>query len=383
MGSLGKVDSGSHHASVVRHAARLLAPQVKGDRTSVETSCSTTFWGGVEFCPVPNYSQLFAVNHLLQSFTAYDLAMLRFLRNAALGLTLISGVSQLNLAAAQVLQLPTDYFTRFSSTSLVASSVMGFGLQSFPLPLPLDIRVSLVKAPTYNTYGLDMNAKDTTVKAGVFYNNPRFELSYHPDVGGQYVAAFERNAAYFYGGYASRLLDSKVRVVNDIGVVFVNEEGIPFTYHELGAYIRKPMGSFVSALGGTSRIYVYPTEQQYQWSNDVSVSGSYRVSENFSIEGSHLARFVQGKAPAFNLGDIQNTNLGALYRFTDTGGPLSLGALQARYSRNWLNGNNFIVGDILLGSSYLPVLAGPSIGYEWTDNGQAKRWVFGLASVIK
>lgn len=323
------------------------------------------------------------VNHLLQGFRAYDRAMFRFLRKATASLILVSAASQLSPAVAQSFHLPADYFTRFSSTSLVADSVMGFGVQSFPLPLPLDVRISLVKAPTYSTYGFDIRAKDTSIKAGVFYNNPRFELSYNPNVGGHYVGAFLKDAAYFYGGHAFLILNDKARVVNDVGLVFINNKGIPFTYHEVGTYLTKPVGNFAGAIGATSRIYVYPTERKYEWSNDVFVNGNYKMSDNLSIQGSHLARFVQGKGPAFNLGDIQNTNVGALYRFADTGGALSLGSVNARYSRNWLNGNNFVVGDILLGSSYLPVLAGPSIGYEWTDDGQSKRWVFGLASALK
>lgn len=134
-------------------------------------------------------------------------------------------------------QLPADYFGRFGSTQLVASNTDGFGVRYLPLPLKADLRLTLVKAPTYTDYGLSAQLGSLYAATGVFYNVPRAELTNAPASGLQWSGVVQGGASHshFSVGYATQVDGGKVRFLNNVGVAQQGGVTAPYTQSEVSA----------------------------------------------------------------------------------------------------------------------------------------------------
>ena len=196
----------------------------------------------------------------------------RALAGAALALS--------TFAAAQTspfqFNLPPDYLNRFGGAEPVVSSTDGYGVRGLPLPTPLDLRVSLVKAPTYWDGGLSLRASDTTFRVGRFYNVPTLEITHDPYKGAQFsgVVRGEGGLSVFSGGYASTSWQDRVRVLNNVGVAFKGEVTAPYTRSEVSVGYGQPFGAFNTYVAATARAYTFPLQREVQGSVDFYASAS-------------------------------------------------------------------------------------------------------------
>lgn len=290
---------------------------------------------------------------------------------------------------------PPDYFSRFGSIEVLASSTSGFGVRAFPLPTPLDLRVSLAKRPNYWEYALSTRQKDTTFLIGVLDNGdtatagrPRLEITHDPWKGFQFSGVaqgpgFHSRASV---GYATLLANDRVRFVNDIGVAFQNEVVAPYTHSEIGGGYSQPISNKVNAgIQVTGRLYTFPTHQKYQGSVDITPSIEVRPTPQLTLQASHMERFVNGQVaiPDLNLTRYQETNASLSYRLGGTA-DFSVGMLRTRVKEAWREKQTYLYNDVLFRVAALPVLVGPSIGYQWDQNNKANtRWIFSLSTAPK
>lgn len=307
----------------------------------------------------------------------------RALAGAALALS--------TFAAAQTspfqFNLPPDYLNRFGGAEPVVSSTDGYGVRGFPLPTPLDLRVSLVKAPTYWDGGLSLRASDTTFRVGRFYNVPTLEITHDPYKGAQFsgVVRGEGGLSVFSGGYASTSWQDRVRVLNNVGVAFKGEVTAPYTRSEVSVGYGQPFGAFNTYVAATARAYTFPLQREVQGSVDFYASASVSPVKGLLLSASHFERFVAGTSavPDFALGRYQESNLNATYRL-DSAWPVpefGLGAVRARSARNWTNDYTYVYGDVFLRTSLLPTMFGPSVGYRVDPGGKTGLWLFSLVTL--
>nr|WP_246580334.1 hypothetical protein [Deinococcus aestuarii] len=299
------------------------------------------------------------------------------------------------------MRLPANYLSRFSTTELLASNEVGFGVRYFPLPLAQDIRVSLAKQPNYWEYNVSTRAKDTLFAVGVFDNGatatagiPRLEVTHDPFKGVQYSARLQGNTAYsrFTGGYAFTVAGDRVRVLNNVGVAYDYQGGdrevvAPYTQTEVGGGYGRSFGRLNTSFGTTARAFTFPVQRQAQGSVDLSVGANITPVTGLTFDGSHLERFAVGTVPVddLNFARYQESNFGVTYRLpvAQTPPAFTLGAVRTRVTRKWTDDYTAVRGDLLFRVEALPVLVGPSIGYEWPRDRMTSRWLLSLSFLPK
>lgn len=307
------------------------------------------------------------------------------LRAALAGAVLASG-----LAGAQSFKLPDGYMGRFGSSELSLSNETGFGVRYLPLPLTPDIRVSLVKQGKYWEYNVGTRLRDTTVAAGIFFNGygaaagiPRLEITHNPAVGPQASLLLQGGGPHSHLSFGSAyaLADGRVRVLGTVGIAFQGEVTAPYAQLEVGSGYGKAFGPVSTYVAGAARVYGFPVQQQYQASADLYGSVSYAPLPGLSLSASHFERFVTGKVPIpdFGFGRVQASELSATYRLGARDLPVTLGAVRARVSRDWRGDATAVRGDLLVDVRALPVMLGPSVGYQFTPNGG--QWLISLVSL--
>lgn len=311
---------------------------------------------------------------------------------ARLGTTLLLGALAASTAAAQgtpSLKLPANYLSRFGSAELVVSSEGGYGVRYFPLPLAQDLRISLVKAPTYWDYNISTRANDTTLTAGVFYNVPRLEVTRDPYKGVQYSGLIQGKGrlSKVSGGYAFTVARDRVRVLNNVGVAIRPTEAAVYTQSEVGGGYGKSFGKVNTYLGSTARLYTFPLQKQLQGSFDAYASADVSPVRGLTLNASHFERFVTGQVavPDFGLGRYQESNVGVTYRLPGGSAPsgFGVGAVRSRLTHTWQNDYTSLRGDLLLNVDFIPSLFGPSVGYQWSPDGKDNKWLISLVTLPK
>jgi len=310
---------------------------------------------------------------------------------ARLGAALLLGAFAATATAqsAPSLKLPPNYLSRFGSTELVVSTESGYGVRYFPLMFNQDIRISLVKAPTYWDYNISTRINDTTLAAGVFYNTPRLELTHDPAKGVQYSGLLQGKGAYskVSGGYAFTVAKDRVRVLNNVGVAIDPLNASFYTQSEVGGGYGKSFGRVNTYVGSTARLYTFPVQKEAQASIDAIAIANVSPARGLTLDASHFERFVEGQVavPAFGLGRYQESNLGVTYRLPVGGTPpaFGIGAVRSRLTHTWQNDYTYLRGDLLLNVGFVPTLFGPSIGYQWSPTGKDDKWLLSLVTMPK
>lgn len=314
---------------------------------------------------------------------------LRRLARLAGAALLLSASAAAQTSSVLGLRLPPNYLSRFGSTELVLSSEAGYGVRYFPLMSPLDIRLTLVKAPTYWDYSVSTRLNDTTLAAGTFYNVPRLEVTRDPYKGFQYSGFFQGKDQYsrVSGGYAFTVAQDRVRVLNNVGVAIAPTLAAVYTQSEVGGGYGKAFGKVNTYFGSTARLYTFPMQKQMQGSFDAVAVASVSPLSGLTLDASHFERFVGGKVavPAFGLGRYQESNASVTYRLPVGATPpaFTVGAVRSRLTRTWQNDYTYLRNDVLFRLDALPSLVGPSIGYQWSPKGDDNKWVFSLVTLPK
>ncbi|MFC0618848.1 hypothetical protein ACFFF0_12765 [Deinococcus budaensis] len=311
---------------------------------------------------------------------------------ARLGTTLLLSALAASTAAAQStpsLKLPANYLSRFGSTELVVSTESGYGVRYFPLMFDQDIRISLVKAPTYWDYNISTRTNDTTLAAGVFYNKPRLEITRDPSKGVQYSGLLQGRGAYskVSGGYAFTVSKDRVRVLNNVGVAITPTVAAPYTQSEVSGGYGKSFGKLNTYVGSTARLYTFPVQKQLQGSFDAVAVANISPVKGLTLDASHFERFVGGQVavPDFGLGRYQESNVGVTYRLPGAGAAsgFGVGAVRSRLTHTWQNDYTYLRGDLLLNVGFIPSLFGPSVGYQWSPTGKDNKWLISLVTLPK
>ncbi|WP_245576217.1 hypothetical protein [Deinococcus murrayi] len=305
-------------------------------------------------------------------------------RLAALGL-LVAGTAAAQTSSFLGLSVPPNYLSRFASTELVISTEAGYGVRAFPLLMAQDVRVSVVKAPTYWDVGVSTRINDTTLAAGVFYNVPRLEVTHDPSGGLQYGGLIQGGGhlTKFSAGYAHLLWENRARLLGNVGVAFVAGEGVPYTQTEGTAGYSRSFGGVNTYLGGAARLFAFPVQRDAQGSVDAVAVLNASPLPGLTLDATHFERFVTGAVavPAFGLARYNETNAGATYRLPGDAA-FGVGAVRTRLSHAWQSDVTTLRGDLLLRLPALPSLVGPSVGYQWTADGQG-RWLVSLVTLPK
>ncbi|WP_291424256.1 hypothetical protein [Deinococcus sp.] len=327
---------------------------------------------------------------------------------------------------------PPNYLSRFSTTELTASNMggtTGFGVRYFPLPLNTDLRVSLVKRPHYWEYALTTRQNDTTYSAGLFDNGDlaptgisKIEVRHDPWKGVQYTGIIQwvgpvsdytgnyqwkdaQGKVYggnaplsrFTAGYAFTTWKDRVRILNNVGVGMeqFNQANVrsgfitaPYTQTEISANYGEPIGKDVNVnLGSTVRLFTFPTYSRYQASIDVNPSIEVRPLKGLTLNASHLERFAKqnDRVPLsdLNFGRYRETNASISYRIDDKN-DFSVNMIRTRVKANWTDKQYFLYNDVLFRFNALPVLIGPTIGYQWYPAAANNtRWLFSFSFAPK
>ncbi|GHF71082.1 hypothetical protein [Deinococcus ficus] len=338
-------------------------------------------------------------------------------------------------AAAQSIgnfHLPSNYLSRFNQVGLVVSTEAGYGIRYFPLPIEPDLRFSLVRHQNFWEYNLNTWANDTYFGIGMFnwyeaapVGIPKVELTYTPwkglqfsgmvqDFGGLLPYTTYAPFSKFSGGYAFTVWDGRIRVLNNVGLGFksyttkndatgqyevTRAVAAPFTQTEASGGYSQALNKQVDVrLNAAARLFTYPLQQRAEASVDLSPGISVRPFPGFSIDVSHFARYSMSPTDGLPLPDLgqcsyridgsdfcqyQSSNLTASYRFQNGNPEFGPGMLRTTLDRNWIGDYTYLRGEILFNFRVLPVLVGPSIGYQFGPNGTDSRWLFSLTSAGK
>lgn len=314
---------------------------------------------------------------------------LRPLARFGIAALLLSASAAAQSSPLSGLRLPANYMSRFGSTELVLSSEAGYGVRAFPLMSPLDIRLSLVKAPTYWDYSVSTRLNDTTLAVGTFYNTPRLEVTRDPATGFQYSGFLQGKGqlSRVSGGYAFTVAQGRVRVLNNVGVAIDPTRAAVYSQSEVGGGYGKSFGKLNTYFGSTARLYTFPMQRQMQGSLDAVVAASVSPVTGLTLDASHFERFVGGEVavPAFGFGRYQESNASVTYRLPVSATPpaFMVGAVRSRLTHTWQNDYTYLRNDILFRLDALPSLVGPSIGYQWSPTGKDNKWVFSLVTLPK
>ena len=316
-----------------------------------------------------------------------------FLGSVAQGLALPKSFGGFNL--------PSDYFNRFGLTSVMASNypgAKGFGVRYLPIPMKAALRFSVVKRPTYWEYSVYSRYNDTTFQAGYFdagdtaeHGVPRLEVTHDPYKGVQFGAYLQDpvRVSRFSAGYASPVLNGRAHVLNNVGVAFQSEVIAPFTYSQVsGGYSKDITPQFRVGFWSVGRLYTFPTHRSYEASLDVTPNLWFSPVRGLEVTAYHLERFVVGSQPVttipdFDLVPYHETSATASYRFKTTQ-DFHLNMLRTRVTRDWTNERTYLYNDVLFRLNALPVLVGPTIGYQWWQNDtSSNRFLFGFSTAVK
>lgn len=293
-------------------------------------------------------------------------------------------------------KFPPNYFSRFGSTTVLVTQSDGFGVRAFPLPLTQDIRFTLAKRPNYWEYNVFTRYQGVLIAAGVFDNGataktgiPRAEMTYDPYTGVQWSAKWQ-GAGYHSKvsvGYAFTVANNKVRVLNNVGIAEQKGVVAPYTQSEVTARDTLKLNPATSVRGvATARLYTFPAQSTAQTSVDLTFGATYNPSRALLLDVSHLERFAFGKVaiPDFNFARYEETNGSLLLRTPiNPNQSTGLGGFRIRATRNWTGDYTYLRGDILIYDKRLPVLIGPTIGYQWGPTTQTSTFLFGVSSAPK
>jgi hypothetical protein len=306
---------------------------------------------------------------------------------------LLAGLAAFPVAGAQTtgapfgLKLPPGYMDRFGATAVMASSTSGFGVRYLPLPLAADLRVSLVKTPASLDYGLSGNLGTLNVAVGVFSGMPRAEMGQNLPSGVQWSGLVQgpEGLSRLTFGYALTQNEGRFRLLNAVGLAARSALSAPYSYSEVSNFAPRSFGKVNAALGTTGRLYTFPAQQEAQASFDLNLSANYSPLPGLLLEGSHLERFAAGSVPIadFGLGRYEESNFNVTYRLPGPDSALRLGAVRSRLARNWTADYTYLYGDVLLRTSALPSMFGPSLGYQWGPGGRDAHWLISLVSLPK
>ncbi|WP_041227009.1 hypothetical protein [Deinococcus deserti] len=287
------------------------------------------------------------------------------------------------------MNLPPDYFSRFGGLQPVISNTEGYGVRYFPLPFRQDIRLSVVKAPTYVDVGVTARSNDTSFAIGRFYNTMTFEITRNPYKGVQFGGVVRDNGGLsnFSGGYAFTVLNDRVRILNNVGVAYKGDKAAPYTQSEVSAGYGKAFGKFNTYVAATGRYYLFPMQQQGQASVDLYAAVNVSPVRGLSLDASHFESFTSGTVaiPDFGRGRYEGSTLSATYRLS-SGWPssvLGFGAVRTRVSRDWTNDYTYVHGDLFLRTDVLPAMVGPSIGYRFGPGNAEGAWLLSLVALPK
>lgn len=122
-----------------------------------------------------------------------------------------------------------------------------------------------------------------------------------------------------------------------------------------------------------------------QASLDLNLSANYSPMSGLVLEASHLERQAAGSVPIgdFGLGRHHESNFNVTYRLAGLDTAFRLGAVRSRVTRNWTGDYTLLRGDVLLRSSALPSMIGPSIGYQWGPGGKDSHGLISLVALPK
>ena len=250
----------------------------------------------------------------------------------AAGLAL-TGPASAQTAPAGGFQLPPDYFGRFGSTQLVASSTDGFGVRYLPLPVKADVRLTLVKAPTYTDYGLSAQIGSLSAAAGVFYNVPKAELTNAPAAGLQWSGLVQGGPSHSHVsvGYATQVDGGKVRFLNNVGVAQQGAVTAPYTQSEVSAGYGRAIGGVNTGLSTTARLYAFPVQGKAQGSVDVNLALNAPLAQGLTLDANHFERFTVGEVAIsdFGLGRYEASAANLTYRLPGQAS-FGVGAVRAR-----------------------------------------------------
>ncbi|MFC5848950.1 hypothetical protein [Deinococcus petrolearius] len=293
-------------------------------------------------------------------------------------------------------RVPTDYLSRLASIDPLLESSIGYGVRGFPLPFTQDVRVSLAKRPNYWEYAVSTRYRDTLFAAGVFDNGstatagiPRLEITRDPFKGFQYSGRLQGNGAYsrFTAGYAFTVAGDRVRILNNAGVAFQGDVTAPYTQTEASGNYGKSFGPLNVNFGTTARLFTFPVQGQLQGSVDLSVGANVSPARGLTLEASQLERFAAGSVaiPDLNLVRYRQTDAAITYRLPAPVGPsaFSVGGVRTRVTRDWTYDYTYLRNDLLFRSDALPVLVGPSVGYQWGPSAATTTWLLGVSFLSK
>lgn len=297
--------------------------------------------------------------------------------------------------AVSAQELPKDYWNRFNRIQAIASTRDGFGVRYFPLPLEVDLRVTLAKRPHYWEYGIGTRMYDTTFFAGIYDNGPdaqkgipRVEATHDPFKGYQATALWQGEGALsrFSVGHAWTFEQDKVRVLQNVGYATQNAVKEPFTETIASGYFPKSFDKVNTALSVTGRAYTYPLAQKAQASVDLTLSANVTPVPGLTFDGFHMERFAAGESviPGFGFGRYRETALNTTYRMQYAADPeFAFGGVRERFNHYWTSNSSWAYGDLFFRTKYLPVLFGPSVGYYWSPDGKSNKWVISLTTAPK
>ncbi|QLG09840.1 hypothetical protein HLB42_02950 [Deinococcus sp. D7000] len=285
------------------------------------------------------------------------------------------------------LKFPSGYFSRFDRVEVLASNTDGYGARFLPVPVTADLRVTLVKTPTGLDYGVGSQLGNLNVLVGVFGGVPKAEMNQSLPSGFQWSGLVQGRGALsrFALAYTHSGNEGRFRLLNAVGLAAEAGVGAPYGYSEVSGFAPRSFGKLNTAVGLTGRLYTFPLQMDAQASFDLSLSANYSPLPGLLLEASHLERGVAGSVPigGFGLGRVQESNFAATYRLAGPDTALRVGALRSRVARNWAGDRTTLLGDVLLRSSALPSMLGPSVGYQWGPGGQDGHWLISLVALPK
>lgn len=285
-------------------------------------------------------------------------------------------------AEAQEFKIPADYYSRFSSVQVVADTYSGIGVRDLPLPFKTDVRLSIVKAPTYWDYGLSFKEGRGEIRFGVFYSALQFRASYIPPEGMVFLGLVHGGGGDFAGGYAWRLMENKVRVSAVGGLAFEGDRSAPYIQVAVTDGESFTSGPLQVAFDGTAVATYFPQSGELSQAYNGMVRGTYALTPNLSVYGHHYAQFVFGSAPLakFDQWPVQLSQLSSTYRFDASGAPVEIGAVKVGVARNWLTDENSVGANVYFRIAGLPALIGVSVSRVFSHNG-SQQWVYSFTSM--
>ncbi len=248
--------------------------------------------------------------------------------------------------------LPARYSERFASGPVDGFAGGGrFGVRRLPLPLPVDVRLTLGRVPAGMEAGLEVRAQDTSAALGVFEPSvgadetlprvPRFQVIHNP-AGGVQAGVNLQGAGFLsetHLGYAQRVDALGLRVLGEVGFGVQASARSPFAHLEASAGRHGDAGTLHWNAAVTARAFVFPT--QWQRSLDLTGSLTWRpvADQDLTVSAGHFERLSWGTValPDLNVAPDRVTTLSASYQPPPQQGVLRLDGVSFTYTRHWLS----------------------------------------------